>query len=121
MKLTGYEMETIIPVSYTHLYASVYGEIVEQNGRLTTTGAKRTGCMFCMFGVHLEKQPNRFQRMALTHPKQYAFCIHKLGCGAVLDFLGIPYCPGGDKMCIRDRSYSASSSASSSPFSSPKS
>ena len=69
---------------------------VKQNGRLTTTGAKRTGCMFCMFGVHLEKQPNRFQRMALTHPKQYEFCIHKLGCGAVLDFLGIPYCPGGD-------------------------
>ena len=77
-------------------YASVYGEIIEQNGKLTTTGAKRTGCMFCMFGVHLEKQPNRFQRMALTHPKQYEFCIHKLGCGAVLDFLGIPYCPGGD-------------------------
>ena len=77
-------------------YASVYGEIIEQNGRLTTTGAKRTGCMFCMFGVHLEKQPNRFQRMALTHPKQYEFCIHKLGCGAVLDFLGVPYCPGGD-------------------------
>ena len=47
-------------------------------------------------GVHLEKQPNRFQRMALTHPKQYEFCIHKLGCGAVLDFLGVPYCPGGD-------------------------
>ena len=79
-------------------YASVYGEIVEENGRLATTGAKRTGCMFCMFGVHLEKQPNRFQRMALTHPKQYEFCIHKLGCGAVLDFLGIPYCPGGDSV-----------------------
>lgn len=72
-------------------YASVYGEIVEENGRLTTTGAKRTGCMFCMFGVHLEKEPNRFQRMALTHPKQYDFCIHKLGCGKVLDFLGVPY------------------------------
>ena len=77
-------------------YASVYGEIVEKSGKLATTGAKRTGCMFCMFGVHLEKQPNRFQRMALTHPKQYEFCIHKLGCGAVLDFLGVPYCPGGD-------------------------
>ena len=77
-------------------YASVYGEIIEQDGRLTTTGAKRTGCMFCMFGVHLEKHPNRFQRMALTHPKQYEFCIHKLGCGAVLDFLGVPCCPGGD-------------------------
>lgn len=76
-------------------YASVYGEIVEKNGRLTTTGAKRTGCMFCMFGVHLEKEPNRFQRMALTHPKQYDFCIHKLGCGKVLDFLGVPYAPNG--------------------------
>ena len=70
-------------------------EIVEKNGRLTTTGAKRTGCMFCMFGVHLEKEPNRFQRMALTHPKQYDFCIHKLGCGKVLDFLGVPYAPNG--------------------------
>ena len=76
-------------------YASVYGEIVEENGRLTTTGAKRTGCMFCMFGVHLEKEPNRFQRMALTHPKQYDFCIHKLGCGKALDFLGVPYAPNG--------------------------
>ena len=69
---------------------------VEEAGKLTTTGVKRSGCMFCMFGAHLEKEPNRFQRMALTHPKQYEFCIHKLGCGAVLDFLGIPYCPGGD-------------------------
>ena len=51
--------------------------------------------MFCMFGVHLEKPPNRFQRMALTHPKQYEFCIHKLGCGKVLDFLGVPYAPNG--------------------------
>ena len=40
-------------------------------------------------------KPNRFQRMALTHPKQYDFCIHKLGCGKVLDFLGVPYAPNG--------------------------
>lgn len=85
----GYLRMTGIP------YSSVYGEIVEENGRLTTTGAKRTGCMFCMFGVHLEKEPNRFQRMALTHPKPYDFCIHKLGCGKVLDFLGVPYAPNG--------------------------
>ena len=88
-ELTGVCRDILIP------YASVYGEIVEENGRLTTTGAKRTGCMFCMFGVHLEKEPNRFQRMALTHPKQYDFCIHKLGCGKVLDFLGVPYAPNG--------------------------
>ena len=72
-------------------YAPVYGEIVEERGKLVTTGAHRTGCMFCMFGVHLEKEPNRFQRMELTHPVQHDYCIHKLGCGPVLDYLGVPY------------------------------
>ena len=72
-------------------YASVYGKIVEEAGKLTTTGVKRSGCMFCMFGAHLEKEPNRFQCMEVTHPKQYDFCIHKLGCGDVLDYLHIPY------------------------------
>lgn len=54
-------------------------------------GFHRTGCMFCMFGVHLEKEPNRFQKMKLTHPKQYEYCINKLGCGKVLDFIGVKY------------------------------
>lgn len=74
-------------------YSSIYGEIVEKDGKLVTTGAHRTGCMFCMFGLHLEKEPNRFQRMALTHPKQHEFCVNKLGCGKVLDFIGVPYLP----------------------------
>ena len=74
-------------------YASIYGNIVERDGKLVTTGAQRTGCMFCMFGLHLEKEPNRFQRMALTHPKQYDFCVNKLGCGKVLDYIGVPYQP----------------------------
>jgi 3'-phosphoadenosine 5'-phosphosulfate sulfotransferase (PAPS reductase)/FAD synthetase len=72
-------------------YAPIYGEIIERGGKLITTGAKRTGCMFCMFGVHLEKEPNRFQRMELTHPKQHDYCIYTLGCGPVLDFLDVPY------------------------------
>ena len=75
-------------------YASIYGDIVESGGRFATTGAQRTGCMFCMFGAHLEKSPNRCQRMALTHPKQYDYCIHKLGCGKVLDYIGVPYTAG---------------------------
>lgn len=54
-------------------------------------GETRTGCMFCMFGVHLEKQPNRFQRMKKTHPKQWKYCIEKLGVGKVLDFINVPY------------------------------
>jgi len=54
-------------------------------------GYKRTGCMFCMFGVHLEREPNRFQLMQKTHPKQYEYCIHKLGLGKVLDYIGVHY------------------------------
>lgn len=47
--------------------------------------------MYCMFGVHLEEEPNRFQRMQQTHPRQYDYCINRLGCGRVLDFIGVPY------------------------------
>lgn len=73
-------------------YASgIYGEIAEEKGKLKTIGAVRTGCMFCMFGAHLEKSPNRFERMALTHPRLHEYCTGKLGCGAVLDYIGVPY------------------------------
>jgi len=54
-------------------------------------GFERTGCMFCMFGVHLEKGLNRFQRMQKTHPKQWDYCINKLGCGKVMDYIDVPY------------------------------
>lgn len=55
------------------------------------TGVKRTGCMFCMFGVHLEKEPNRFQLMKNTHPELYNYCITKLGIGKVLNYINIDY------------------------------
>lgn len=42
---------------------------------LETTGVERTGCMFCLFGIHLEKEPNRLQRMKVTHPKQYEYIM----------------------------------------------
>jgi len=29
--------------------------------------------------------------MAITHPKQWNYCINKLGIGQVLDFIGIEY------------------------------
>jgi len=83
--------------------ASCYGEIIQKdqvggqmviNGcmtNLTTSKCKRTGCMFCMFGVHLEKEPNRFQMMKETHPKQYDYCINKLRLEKVLDFIKVKY------------------------------
>jgi 3'-phosphoadenosine 5'-phosphosulfate sulfotransferase (PAPS reductase)/FAD synthetase len=72
--------------------ASVYGEIVyetepeqmrvEEYGiencgtePLCTTGCDRTGCIFCAFGAHLDKE-SRFERLKQTHPRQYAYCIN---------------------------------------------
>lgn len=97
-------------------YAPVYGEIVEENmqlqmfdeefpPKLTTTGCDRTGCMYCMFGIMSDKEPNRFQRMKQTHPAQYKYCIYGghfengelkpdktgLGLGKILDYIGKPY------------------------------
>lgn len=111
---------------YNVPYCSVYGEIRikqrkgEEEGQinlidylgcydpedvLETTGCKRTGCMFCMFGCHLDREPNRFKRMRVTHPKQYAYCIgggeyadgiwkpskEGLGMGKVLDYIHVKY------------------------------
>jgi len=54
-------------------------------------GWDRTGCMFCMFGVHLEKTPNRFQCMEKTHPKLYKYCMNKLGLKEILKYIGVEY------------------------------
>ncbi len=79
-------------IEYKVPYCLVYGEIKQdKKGKYYTTGEHRTGCMFCMFGCHLEKSPNRFQRMKETHPKLHDYCINKLGCGRVLDFIGVDY------------------------------
>ena len=106
-------------------HCSVYGDIVpvdegeQVEGQMTTfdilndysgtllktTGCDRTGCIFCMFGCHLEKEPNRFQRLKETHPRQYKYCIgggemvdgkwqpskEGLGLGKVLDYIGVNY------------------------------
>ena len=72
-------------------YAECYGEIVDDGeGNLTTTREKRTGCMFCMFGIQLDGEPNRFQRMQRDYPSQYRYCMNQLGIGNVLDYIGIP-------------------------------
>lgn len=41
---------------------------------LKTTGATRTGCMFCMFGCTCRGWDN-FERMKKTHPKQYDYIM----------------------------------------------
>ena len=50
---------------------------------LKTTGVNRTGCMFCGYGCHLEKSPNRFERMKETHPKQYNYIMKPVSDGGL--------------------------------------
>lgn len=71
---------------YLKQYSIPYSSIYDM-------GYDRTGCMFCMFGVHMEKGENRFLRMRKTHPKLYYYCIHTLRLDRVLDYIRIPYHP----------------------------
>lgn len=56
-------------------YASCYGDIVLQDGKYSTTGCDRTGCIWCMFGLHLEKEPTRLQRLHESHPQLWEYCL----------------------------------------------
>lgn len=82
-------------VTYNLPYASVYGEIKQdENGNYYTTGCKRTGCYACLFGVHKESEPNRFQLLHKTHPKIWEFCMRDfddrgLGEKKILEFMGV--------------------------------
>lgn len=67
---------------YIRMYSVPYSDIYRM-------GYERTGCMFCCFGVHLEKAPNRFQRMKQTHPKKWKYCMDVLGLRAVLEYINV--------------------------------
>lgn len=77
--------------------ASVYGEIKQDdNGLYYTTGCERTGCVFCGFGCHLEREPNRFQQLKDTHPKLYEYCMKSwdkggLGLDEVLNYIKVKH------------------------------
>lgn len=75
---------------------SVYGDVVLVDGKYKTTGVNRTGCIFCMFGCHLQDEPNKFQQLNVTHPQLHDYCIRPvenkgLGIGKVLDFIDVKY------------------------------
>jgi len=80
-------------------YSSEYGDVAPADGqmslfeppKLTTTGCRKTGCCACLFGIQNEPQPNRFQLMKHTHPALYEYCIHKLNCGMVMDYINVKY------------------------------
>ena len=63
------------------VYGDVYygddtGQMNFECGKLCTSGCKRTGCIFCLFGAHLEKGEGRLVRLKRTHPRQYEYCMY---------------------------------------------
>lgn len=71
-------------------------EQVDGSIKITTIAAeKQTGCMWCMFGIHLEDktQNNRIQRIAISHPKMHDIIVNRLGLAQVLSFIGVSYKP----------------------------
>lgn len=79
---TGVKVDTIVP--------SIYGTIEQKDdGTLDTTGAKRTGCAICMFGIHIEKRPHRFDKLREVDPKQWEFWMYRMGFGEVLTYIGV--------------------------------
>ena len=81
---------------YNIKIASIYGEIVEdferegsisgqmnledyglmeRNRYWKVTGSDRTGCMFCLYGIHVQKSPNRLELLRETHPKLYDYIM----------------------------------------------
>ena len=97
-------------LAYAHLkgikIASVYGDIVLENGIYKTTRLQRTGCVYCLLGIQRDKTPNRIEQLQATHPQLYNYCINGgefnekgqwqptkdgLGMSYVLDYLKVKY------------------------------
>jgi len=73
---------------------SIYGDIVTgPNGILSTTGAKRTGCSMCGFGIHLEKRPHRFDQLYRRNAKEWQFWMVTKEWGKVLSYIGVDWNP----------------------------
>lgn len=73
------------------LESNVWDYIKKYNlpySKIYDMGYARTGCMFCMFGLHMDES-NRFDRMKITHPQIYNYCMDKLGLREVIRYCGI--------------------------------
>ncbi len=74
-------------------YCKIYGQIIYNplTQKLETTGEQRTGCKYCGYGCHLEKNPNRYQRLKFIEPVSYDLCMNTFGFGKVLNYIGVEH------------------------------
>lgn len=81
----------------------IYGTIERKSdGTLFTTGAQRTGCSFCGFGILLEHRHHRFDMLYDRNPKEWYFWMYNQGWGHVLDYIGVEWRHDIDQMSLFD-------------------
>lgn len=81
---------------YIHRYGLTYPSVYDE-------GYPRTGCVFCMFGITVDRF--RFVRLKNTHPRLHEYCMRPidkggLGMKEVLEYMGIP--TGCDQTLLSD-------------------
>lgn len=81
---------------YIHRYGLTYPSVYDE-------GYPRTGCVFCMFGITIDRF--RFVRLKNTHPRLHEYCMRPiekggLGMKEVLEYMGIP--TGCDQTLMSD-------------------
>jgi hypothetical protein len=60
------------------------------------TGEHNTGCKLCLFGCHMEKEPNRIQRLKHIEPATYAAAMKSreeggLGYKEIMAYCGLAF------------------------------
>lgn len=76
-------------LEYIHRFnlpiCSVYGSVEFDGDKYQTTKCQRTGCIFCLFGAHLEKEPTRLQLLHESHPDLWEYCLKPVERGGLVN------------------------------------
>jgi len=89
MPMAFWTEQDVLEFIHAHglLIPAVYGQVKHGRQGWMTTGVRRTGCVFCGFGLHMDEGPlNRFERLARTHPRLHEYVMDRLGMRAVLQY-----------------------------------
>lgn len=89
-----FEYASRFNIRFAEVYYDRQVKVEQLDGSFKTEyleAVERTGCTFCLFGVHLDKGLNRMQKMSISHPKFHDIIINKCGLGSVLEYMGVEY------------------------------
>lgn len=77
MASEGGQREDVLTDDLKAPMPEIYGTIEQKvEGTLYTTGAQRTGCSMCGFGIHMKKRPHRFDQLRQCNLKEWEFRMY---------------------------------------------